>query len=72
MNVHQMPACQLVDLKDWRADLCKNVLKQSVAIAAVYSAAEALETIRKHREEQIVGMYMARAAADTEKCSGNL
>lgn len=37
---------------------------QSVAIAAVYAAADALETIRRHNEEQIMEHYMARASAN--------
>jgi hypothetical protein len=36
---------------------------QSLAIAAIYGACDALDAIRRHQEEQIIEQYMARATA---------
>lgn len=70
MNVQCAPAKDALDMEEWRADLSSNVRKQSLAIAAVYSASDALEAIRRHQEEQIMERYMARAAETVSRQFG--
>lgn len=55
---YQTLACLLLC---WHVVAC--CCLQSAAIAAVYSAGDALQTIRRHQEEQIIEHYMAQATA---------
>lgn len=51
-----------VSFEEWREDLPRNIVKQSVAVAALYSAADALRTIRKQQEDNIVEKYSASSS----------
>lgn len=72
MGAYHTPAHQQIELDTWRLDLSRSVQKQSVAIAAVYAAADALDAVAKHREEQIMEQYMAQATADVTRSFDSL
>jgi hypothetical protein len=48
---------------EWRADLPANRYKQSLAILALYGAAESLTAVRKQQEEDIVARIRAANSA---------
>ncbi|GAB4824235.1 hypothetical protein N2152v2_011281 [Parachlorella kessleri] len=47
---------------DWSKDMRWNPRKLGIAIAAMYSAAPALERLRQEEEDALVAMYVARQA----------
>ncbi|KAL4452325.1 hypothetical protein ABPG75_007987 [Micractinium tetrahymenae] len=54
---------------EWAADLPRNPRKQGIVIAAMYSAAPALERIRQEQEDAVVAAYAAREA---ERAAGKV
>mmetsp|Transcript_7966 Transcript_7966/g.17090 ORF Transcript_7966/g.17090 Transcript_7966/m.17090 type:complete len:176 (-) Transcript_7966:139-666(-) len=56
---------EFTSLEHWSKGMERSPIKQSLAIAAVYAAADSINTIRKEQESRLVEKYSA-AVADEE------
>ncbi|PSC72151.1 prolyl-tRNA synthetase [Micractinium conductrix] len=56
---------------EWAADLARSPRKQGIAIAAMYSAAPALDRIRQESEDALVAAYCAREAEVAAASAGS-